>query len=84
MSHGRSWTPMDLAVQRLRHALSPALWGFPAVASNERSPTNKRIILKSRYLNKIQNSIFIYMSSLHQTVITLICAADTLSKLLQI
>ena len=29
---------MDLAAQRLRHALSPALWGFPAVASNERSP----------------------------------------------
>ena len=24
---------MDLAAQRLRHALSPALWGFPAVAS---------------------------------------------------
>ena len=38
MCHGRSWTPMDLAAQRLRHALSPALWGFPAVASNERSP----------------------------------------------
>ena len=31
---------MDLAAQRLRHALSPALWGFPAVASNERSPTD--------------------------------------------
>ena len=32
---------MDLAAQRLRHALSPVLWGFPAVASNERSPTKK-------------------------------------------
>ena len=31
---------MDIAAQRLRHALSPALWGFPAVASNERSPTD--------------------------------------------
>ena len=31
---------MDLAAQRWRHALSPALWGFPAVASNERSPTD--------------------------------------------
>ena len=40
MSHGRSWTSMDLAAQRLRHALPPALWGFPAVASNERSPTD--------------------------------------------
>ena len=34
---------MDLAAQRLRHALSPALRGFPAVASNERSPTNKSL-----------------------------------------
>ena len=34
------WTPLDLAAQRLRHALSPALWGFSAVASNERSPTD--------------------------------------------
>ena len=40
MCHGRSWTPMDLAAQRLCHALSPALWEFPAVASNERSPTD--------------------------------------------
>ena len=31
---------MDLAAQRLCHALSPALWGFPAVASNERSGDN--------------------------------------------
>ena len=29
---------MDLAAQRLRHGLSPAVWGFPAVASNKRSP----------------------------------------------
>ena len=50
---------MVLAAQRLCHALLPALWGFPAVASNERSPTNKGfLILKSRYLNKIQNNIF--------------------------
>ena len=33
MCHGRSWTPLDLAAQRFRHALSPALWGFSAVAS---------------------------------------------------
>ena len=38
MCHGRSWTPMDLAAQRLCHALSPALWWFPAVASNVDPP----------------------------------------------
>ena len=42
--------------------------------------TTQRIILKSRYLNKIKNN----MSSLHQNVITLIGAADTLSQLIQI
>ena len=39
--HGRSWTPVDLAAQRLCRVVSPALWGFPALASNESSPTNK-------------------------------------------
>ena len=27
----------------LASRLSPALWGFPTVASNERSPTNKSL-----------------------------------------
>ena len=76
---------MVLAAQRLCHTLLPALWGFPAVASNERSPTNKGfLILKSRYLNKIQNNIFICVHSRYQNVITLIGAADTLSQLIQI
>ena len=39
-----SWTTMDTdgssGAALLRHALSPALWGFPAVASNERLPTD--------------------------------------------
>ena len=35
---------MDLAAQRLCHALSPALWGFPAVAAAPLDPAVSMIV----------------------------------------